>query len=106
MTNEELEIEKRLEGIAPGTPIWVVIRDTTDHQPYKVAEYIYLARCQDALILSMLPVDCHTIDSLIDYHLGECEGGYETYLMMIRTSDCYKDEEDARMQLPQDEDIW
>lgn len=106
MTNEELEIEKRLEGIMPGTPIWVVIRDLTDHEPYKIAEYYYLARCKDALILTGLPFNCRTIDQIIDYHLRECAGGYETYLTMANIYDCYKDEEDARMQLPPDADIW
>lgn len=103
MANETTEIEKRLEGIVPGTPIWVVIRDGADHQPYDVREYIYMARCEHSLILSMLPVDCQTIDSLIDYHIGECEGGYETYLMVMNVYDCYTSEDDARMQLPPDE---
>lgn len=95
-------IRHMVSNLHPGQLVWTVDRDCM-----AIREHVFISSCplapgsaDSAIILSAMPVGLHNYDELINYHLSQCEDGYETYLTVVYPEDIYLRQEDAEAALP------
>ena len=93
----ENELRQMVAQLRPGQLVW-----TLDETGYEIREYIFMASCplypdspDSALIVSGMPCDIYTYESLVDYHLHQCSYGDETYVRVILPDYIFTDEDEA-----------
>lgn len=82
----------------PGEEVWVVERDE-DGNACEVGGYVFLAEVASAVVLSPYINDLEDLEDLLNYHIEETAGNYDTDLSVFPAADCYTDKEAAKAAL-------
>lgn len=90
--------EEVRQTFTPGEEVWVVERDV-DGNACEVSGYVFLAEVADAVILTPYINDLEDLEDLLDYHIEETRGNYDTDLAVFSAYDCYTDQEAAEAAL-------
>ena len=82
----------------PGMTVWCVEHDLHG-EPMAVADYMYLAMVQSAVIVSPRENGMNTLEEVLAYHHEETLEDGETALCVFEACDCYPAESLAREAL-------
>lgn len=82
----------------PGMVVWCVERNSSD-EPASMADYMFLAKVQAAVIVSPYENGMNDLDDVLSYHYQETRDETETALCVFPACDCYPAEILAREAL-------
>jgi hypothetical protein len=79
--------------ITPGATVWVIARDE-DNAALEVEGYVFLARVEDAVILTP-KINDYDLAGIMAYHVEQTAEFEETSLVVFPAADCYAKKTDA-----------
>ena len=79
----------------PGLPVWVIERDE-DGYASDVTGYVFLAQCEEVVILSSYINDCD-FEDILAYHVQCTAEDYDTHLCVFPADDCYSSQEECEV---------
>lgn len=85
----------------PGEKVWIVERDE-DGNASDVTGFIFLAEVADTVIVTPKVYGCKTLESIMDYHVGETAKDFGVDLAVFPVGDCYLYRGDAEEVLAEE----
>lgn len=81
------EITEDASTFKPGMSVWVIERDE-DGNAAEVSGYVFLAQCEEVVILSSY-VNDYDFEGILAYHVQNTAEDYDTHLCVFPAEDCY-----------------